>query len=139
MYNSQEIALRIKSQAKLSDIKLKTMLADLGLGINIVSHLAKGQDLSYCNLAKIADYLGCSVDYLLGRTDNPQAHMNSSSVSVGNVSGNSGAIGVGNVVNSTEKNTAINQQTAALLETFNKLTPVEQAKVLVYADELTNK
>ena len=23
------------------------------------------------NLAKIADYLGCSVDYLLGRTDNP--------------------------------------------------------------------
>lgn len=24
------------------------------------------------NLAKIADRLGCSVDYLLGRTDNPQ-------------------------------------------------------------------
>lgn len=23
------------------------------------------------NLAKIADYLDCSVDYLLGRTDNP--------------------------------------------------------------------
>nr|DAR47104.1 MAG TPA: repressor protein [Caudoviricetes sp.] len=24
------------------------------------------------NLAKIADVLGCSVDYLLGRTDNPE-------------------------------------------------------------------
>lgn len=24
------------------------------------------------NLAKIADYLDCSVDYLLGRTDNPK-------------------------------------------------------------------
>ncbi len=28
-------------------------------------------------IAKIADYLGCSVDYLLGRTDNPQAHIKS--------------------------------------------------------------
>lgn len=26
------------------------------------------------NLARIADYLDCSVDYLLGRTDDPNAH-----------------------------------------------------------------
>ncbi len=26
------------------------------------------------NLIKIADYLDCSVDYLLGRTDNPDSH-----------------------------------------------------------------
>ena len=26
------------------------------------------------NLAKIADYLDCSVDYLLGRTDNPEVN-----------------------------------------------------------------
>ena len=26
------------------------------------------------NLLKIADYLGCSVDYLLGRTDNPEVN-----------------------------------------------------------------
>lgn len=26
------------------------------------------------NISKIADYLGCSVDYLLGRTDNPDSH-----------------------------------------------------------------
>lgn len=26
------------------------------------------------NLIKIADYLDCSVDYLLGRTDNPNSH-----------------------------------------------------------------
>lgn len=25
-------------------------------------------------LKRIADYLDCSVDYLLGRTDNPEAH-----------------------------------------------------------------
>ncbi|MDE7219837.1 MAG: helix-turn-helix transcriptional regulator [Oscillospiraceae bacterium] len=29
------------------------------------------------NLVLIADYLGCSVDYLLGRTENPDAHQES--------------------------------------------------------------
>lgn len=27
-----------------------------------------------CNLVSIADYLGCSVDYLLGRTEDPELH-----------------------------------------------------------------
>ena len=27
------------------------------------------------SLLRIADYLDCSVDYLLGRTDNPKAHL----------------------------------------------------------------
>lgn len=29
---------------------------------------------SLANLIKIADYLGCSVDYLLDRTDNPEVN-----------------------------------------------------------------
>lgn len=28
------------------------------------------------NITKIANYLDCSVDYLLGRTDNPNSHKN---------------------------------------------------------------
>ena len=30
--------------------------------------------ISSCNLVLIADYLGCSVDYLLGRTENPEVN-----------------------------------------------------------------
>lgn len=74
MYNSQSIANRIKSTAKSKGISLKTMLSDCELGINLISHLAKGQAVTYVNLAKIADYLDCSVDYLLGRTDNPDVN-----------------------------------------------------------------
>ena len=29
-------------------------------------------EISSSNLVRIADYFGCSVDYLLGRTDNPE-------------------------------------------------------------------
>lgn len=74
MYNTQEMANRIKQQTKLCGYNMKDMLSELELGINIVSHLAKGQVMSSINLAKIADYLDCSVDYLLGRTDNPNSH-----------------------------------------------------------------
>lgn len=71
MYVNQEMANRIKSRAKIQKIAMKTMLSDLELGINLISHLAKGQNITAINLARIADYLDCSVDYLLGRTDNP--------------------------------------------------------------------
>lgn len=71
MYDVQLIANRIKTRSKICGFRMKDMLSDLDLGINIISHLAKGQIISSINLAKIADYLDCSVDYLLGRTDNP--------------------------------------------------------------------
>lgn len=74
MYDSQEMAKRIKTQSKVKNITIGNMLADLGLGINLVSHLAKGQNITAINLARIADYLGCSVDYLLCRTDNPEVN-----------------------------------------------------------------
>ena len=39
-----------------------------------VSKMAKGTDILTQNFARIADYLDCSVDYLLGRTDNPEVN-----------------------------------------------------------------
>lgn len=74
MYDNQDMASRIKSRAKFKNIAMKDMLSDLELGINLVSHLAKGQNIAAINLARIADYLDCSVDYLLGRTENPEVN-----------------------------------------------------------------
>lgn len=50
------------------------MLSSCELGINTVSKMANGTDILTHNFAKIADYLDCSVDYLLGRTDNPEVN-----------------------------------------------------------------
>lgn len=74
MYDTQLIAERINQQIKVSGHSKKEMLSELDLGINIISHLSKGQVISSINLAKIADYLDCSVDYLLGRTDKPEVN-----------------------------------------------------------------
>lgn len=72
MYITQDIASRIKMRLKELGAPMKKMLADLDLGINAISEFAKGKQLSCITLARIADYLNCSVDYLLGRTDNPE-------------------------------------------------------------------
>ena len=71
MYISQEVAERIKSTLKSRNKSTKSMLADLNMGINTISELSKGKQLSYLSFAKIADYLDCSVDYLLGRAAAP--------------------------------------------------------------------
>ena len=71
MYNSQDVAERIKELAQKRNVSVKQVLSDIGLGFNTMSNMKTSMPKSD-NLAKIADYLNCSVDYLLGRTDNPE-------------------------------------------------------------------
>lgn len=68
MYNSNNIAAAIKRVAKSKNIVIKTMLNEIGLGYNMMSNMKTSMPKAD-NLAKIADYLDCSVDYLLGRTE----------------------------------------------------------------------
>ena len=71
MYTSQDLAIRIKAIAKEKNTVIKDMLAELSLGSNTMSALYHGKSIAFDSLAKIADYLDCSVDYLLGRVDTP--------------------------------------------------------------------
>lgn len=69
MYESPKVAERIKQTAKAKGVQLKDMLAALDLNKNTLSNMYAGSMLSGDSLARIADYLNCSVDYLLGRTE----------------------------------------------------------------------
>lgn len=69
LYNSLNLADRIKDVAKIKNIALKDMLSALELGSNTMSNMRHGRMLAADSLARIADYLNVSVDYLLGRTD----------------------------------------------------------------------
>ena len=71
MYNSSDVAERIKTLSKKNQVSVKLLLESVGLGFNTMSNMKTSMPKAD-NLAKIADYLGCSVDYLLGRTDNPE-------------------------------------------------------------------
>ena len=71
MYESVFVAENIKAEAKAKGIQLKDMLSELNLKKNTLSNMYNGSMLRADSLARIADYLGCSADYLLGRTKNP--------------------------------------------------------------------
>ena len=74
MYESSKVAEAIKSRAKATGIQLKDMLLVLHLNKNTLSNMYNGSMLKGDSLARIADYLDCSVDYLLGRTDKPEVN-----------------------------------------------------------------
>lgn len=72
MNNSETIVKLIKELMKQKGVSNKQMSENVqNININTIAQLAKGREISYVSLANIADYLNCSVDYLLGRTDNP--------------------------------------------------------------------
>lgn len=71
MYSSAAVARRIKNLAKSKGISISHLSEMAGFGRNTVSHIKTTMPKAD-KLAVIADHLGCSVDYLLGRTDVPE-------------------------------------------------------------------
>lgn len=73
MYNSNNIAERIKELARQKGISITALLLDANLGRNTMANFKTSMPKAD-NLARIADCLDCSVDYLLGRTDIPEVN-----------------------------------------------------------------
>lgn len=121
MYNPQNTTYRIKQIAKERGMSVTDLLAKCSLGRNVLSQSAKSQEgMKAKNLYAIAEILNCSVDYLLGRTDNP--NINGNNISAGNT-----GIGVGNFnssINITAKDKKFNEfdsTTMQVAEAFQNL------------------
>ena len=74
LYTAKLTRERIKNLCKSKRINMETMLKHYSLGVNAIRQINNKTGIASFSLAKIADYLDCSVDYLLGRTDNPISH-----------------------------------------------------------------
>lgn len=93
MKTSQEIAETIKKRAKEVGITVKEMSEKCGISRNALSSMQSGGYLPRVeNLCKMAEVLDCSVDYLLGMTDEP--HSNSNHI-IGNSNNGDNQINVG--------------------------------------------
>lgn len=69
MYNAQEIAQTIKNECQHKNITVKQMLTDCNLKSSTISNMASGSMPRVDTIAKIASYLECPIDYLLGCKD----------------------------------------------------------------------
>lgn len=73
MHDSQNVANIIKSLLKEKNITVSQMLSDCELNKNALYTMQSSGYLPRVEaLIRIADYLDCSVDYLLGRADSPE-------------------------------------------------------------------
>lgn len=82
MYIAQTTKDRIKQICKDKKLNAKQMLSDCSLGANAIQQINDTKGMASFSLAKIADYLDCSVDYLLGRTDNPETNKRKGGISM---------------------------------------------------------
>lgn len=72
MENAQ-IANKIKQVCKSNKKTISKMLLDCDISKSFIYDMEKRNKSPSCDkVTRIADYLDCSVDYLLGRTDNPE-------------------------------------------------------------------
>lgn len=75
MFTSSQVADRIKKTAHLRHLLVKDLLVECGLSKNTLSTMKSGGCFPRVEaLVSIAEHLNCSVDYLLGRTDDPELH-----------------------------------------------------------------
>lgn len=104
---------RIRDLCTANNITLKVLLSDCGMNKGALNDVVRKKSYpSIDKVARIADYLNVSVDYLLGRSDSPTLTTSAEDVDRSTADG------------------------AALLALYNRLSPVDRAKLLLYADNL---
>lgn len=82
MFTSSQVAERIKKTAHDQGFLVKDILVTCQLNKNTLSSMKAGGYFPRMEgIVAIADQLDCSVDYLLGRTDDPILHQVDSSSS----------------------------------------------------------
>ncbi len=129
---------RIMGIAKSKKLSKNKLLEEAQLSKSIFDNMKKGSAPSIEKINVIADYLDCSVDYLLGRTDSPQAHksQNGNLVNNATVKGdynmNAGNINVGTPV---PVSTSFQDE---LTNLCGKLTLVQQAKLLSLVSDVVD-
>lgn len=135
MYNAQIVTDRVRAMAKKIGVSQKVILERCNLNENLLNKMTDKRGISSFALAKIADCLSCSVDYLLGRTDNPDVMpetYSNNTIMTGDINGSQQvSMHIGKQEHS--------QADMELLELINGLSLVQRAKVIVMINEMKSE
>jgi len=135
MFEPYQIAERIKQCAKEKNTTVKALLQKSGVGEKMVSNMS-GKSGSYPQtdkIAKIAITLECSVDYLIGRTDNPNVI---GSTYINGDNHNNGTQAINGDVNINPN--IIQHDDQQLLDMIKSLDLVQRSKIIMKIDEMKN-
>ncbi len=69
------MVFRLRQLRKSRRISQVRLALDLDMNQNTISRYENGErEADYATLIRLAEYFGVSVDYLIGRTDNPEVN-----------------------------------------------------------------
>lgn len=132
MYKVVDVVQRIKSSARQKGVKISDILISCDLSKNALSSMnSRGSWIRANSLAKIADYLGVSVDYLLGRTDTSQV-IGGHSIKIEEIHGDHSA-------DVSISNEDIDKETLEIARMIKKLSVVQKAETVLKINEMINK
>lgn len=124
-----QIAKKIKQLCKSKNITVKTLLDDCNIGRGFIYNLEKRQQIPLADkLEVIADYLDVSIDYLVGRTDNPQI-----TTPVDNSNKD-----ISQSLTQESKDIAKTQEEAEILQVYRLLDVRDRTKLMSFVFELEN-
>lgn len=120
MYNSQVTSERIKQLTRDKNISLLTLNEQCGLSKDTIKTAGKSENgMKAKNLYMIAEFLDVSVDYLLGRTDEPYSNL----------------IKVKEIDNINQQN--LDKETIEIAEMIkNNLSLIDRSKVVLFIDKI---
>lgn len=131
MYTAQTTIERIQSIIKTRGLVQKDVLADCGLNENTLKRMTNIRGMASFSLAKIADYLGVSVDYLLGRTNDPDIKGISNVISInGDNAHNISNINMGK---------ASTEDIDEIVEMLKSLTLVQRSEIILMINKMKNQ
>lgn len=133
MYSAQLTIERIQALIKAKGLTQKDVLKQCDINENTLKRMTDNKGMSSFYIAKIADRLDCSVDYLLGRTDNPNSTgPNITNNEQSNINGN----------NNINVNTAVPDKkdnlTEQFLQKFQQLDFDDKVDVMQYVKNKNN-
>ena len=75
MFSKELFAQRLRTLRTLSNVTVADICEAVGITKSAVSRFEHGKDNPNCNtLIALADYFDVSLDYLVGRSDDPSRH-----------------------------------------------------------------
>ena len=142
MYDSNEVAKRIKEIAKIQNSSIKEILTKAGLSQNTLSNMKTSMP-KVDNIAKIADYLDVSVDYLLGRTDEQTTTYHANNVSSSFVQNDSavtlGSVSVASAFHNNSSDISSSKEETEILNIYRSLDARDRTKFMNFVFDMEDK
>lgn len=127
-FDSNKLIDTISFMCSKKNISANKMLLECNLNKSVLDNLKKGSIPSVDKIMKVADYFNVSVDYLLGRTDNPK--MQSTTVDQSQTVSINGVIS-GNIGNISNSHFEISEEDMELIQLFHKLSIQKRAEIIM--------